>query len=49
LVAAIDKRGSSPHAWRAKITNALERLLDLLSDPARRERAVLIVLACYAL
>jgi 4-amino-4-deoxy-L-arabinose transferase-like glycosyltransferase len=48
VVAATDQKRSSPHAWRVKIVNALEQLLDVLSDPARREGAVLIVLACYA-
>src|SRR6516165_3458291 len=48
LVVAVGQGQSSPRHWRAKTVNALERLLDLLSDPTRRERAVLVVLACYA-
>ena len=48
MVAAIDKRASSLSVWRATIGNAHERLLDLLSGPACREWAILIVLTCYA-
>jgi 4-amino-4-deoxy-L-arabinose transferase-like glycosyltransferase len=48
LVATADRRRSSQSGWRAHLHNGLGRLLDALSDPARRERAVVFVLGCYA-
>ncbi len=48
MVTVTDQERFSPHAWRAKTVNALERLLTALTDPVRRERVVLVVLSCYA-
>jgi 4-amino-4-deoxy-L-arabinose transferase-like glycosyltransferase len=36
-----------PLALRIRVTTALDRLMDALSDPKRRERTVVIVLAVY--
>ena len=48
MATTTDQRQTSPRTLFARLEAALGRLLDALVDPKRRERSVLVVLACYA-